>query len=92
MIKLFRKSAEARFDVAQRLAAGELREEHDQKLIPAGEGSDPAVAVVAGNALVELVAGEKIEKLSENESAGVHAGQHRQAIRPDNEAELAGRS
>jgi hypothetical protein len=69
MIKLFRHRAQAGFDVAQRIAVSQLRKEHDQKLVPAGEGSVSPVAAVPAHAFVELVLGKKVQKLSEDKSS-----------------------
>ena len=77
VIQLNRNRAQARLDVAQRIAIGQLRKEHDKKLIPAGKGSNAPIAAVPGNAFVEFVSRNKVQKLSEDESSCMHLRQHR---------------
>lgn len=49
------QGAQTRFDVAQALAVGQLREAHDQELLVGGERAHPMIAVVTANTLVELL-------------------------------------
>jgi hypothetical protein len=49
-----------------------LRECHAEKSIAAGKIADAIIALVAIDALVEFVPGEKVHQLSEDERFGVH--------------------
>jgi len=54
VIKLAADGAQARFDVAQALAVGQLGEGHGEILIPAGQIFEVAITRIASDALLEL--------------------------------------
>ena len=62
------------FDVAQRLAVGQLSEGHGQELVHAGEVVDLVIATVSGHASTESAQGQKRHELRENKLALVHCG------------------
>ena len=72
MIEIGRHGTQTDFDVAQAVAAGELREGHAEKLIEAGKFPESALARVAPNARIEFVLGQEVEELGKNGSASVH--------------------
>src|SRR5271169_1889054 len=55
VIKLAADGAQARFDVAQALAVGQLGERHGEILIPAGQIFAVAITRIASDALLELL-------------------------------------
>ena len=63
VVELFVKGAEAGFDVPQALAIGQLSEGHAQELIETGEVANPSIAVIASDATVELVFGQRVDQL-----------------------------
>ena len=67
MVELGPVRAEARFDVAQALAVRQLGIGHAEKLISAGEASDPILAVVASDAGIELVTRQEFHQLGEHD-------------------------
>jgi len=66
------EGAEAGFDVAEAFAEGELGEGEGEEPIVAGEVAESTIAVVAFRAVVETVAREEVEELSENGGSGEH--------------------
>jgi hypothetical protein len=74
VIEFGAQGAQTRFDVAQALAVGQLREPHDQELLVGGERAHPMIAAVAANALVEFVLGQFVHQLGKHRSAFVHIG------------------
>jgi hypothetical protein len=64
--------SETRLNITQTLAVRELSESHRQILIPAREAPVMTVAVIAGNALLELVMGKVADQLREDGAAGIH--------------------
>jgi hypothetical protein len=95
ILKQFLKRAtlRARFDITQALAVSELREGHAQELVPAGEATRPAVAMVAGHAAAKLAVGQVGNKLREHRAAKVHASwcTSRRSNRGKRKAALSGR-
>ena len=69
--------AQTDLDVAQALAAGQLRERHAQELREAGKGLDVAVSAVAANAPAQDVHRQMGHDLGEHELACIHDGQPR---------------
>src|SRR5690606_34780363 len=72
MVKLFGYRTQARFDVSQTLAIGELRESHTEELIPAGEAPHSFVAAVAANQAPEGVPRHLIHELNEHRPSFEH--------------------
>ena len=72
MVELVALCIETRFDVAQALPVGELREGHASVLILAAETFDVPVAVVALNAAPKGMQRQVIQRLREYEFACVH--------------------
>jgi hypothetical protein len=60
------------FDVAQALAVGQLGESQDQEVLVRGQRTDPMVAPIAADTLVEFVLGQFVHQLGEHRSAFVH--------------------
>jgi hypothetical protein len=60
------------FDVTQTFAPGQLGKRQHEELFVGGEFADAAVAVVTGDAFVELVFGEEVEELNEDGATFVH--------------------
>ncbi len=73
VIQLRAHRSQARFDVPQTFAVGQLRECHAEELIETREPAIPRVAPVATNALVEFVSRKEIHQLSEDELSVVHS-------------------
>ena len=67
------------FDVAQTFAPGQLGEGQHEKLFVGGEFANAAVAMVTGDTLVELVFGEEVEELGEDDATFVHKVENRQS-------------
>jgi len=74
VVQLVFLSTQARFDIAQTLAEGELRKGHAEVLVETGEGLRVTVAVVARHTAPEGVNRQMVDDLRENEPAGVHDG------------------
>ena len=72
VIQLRPHRSQARFDVPQAFAVGQLRERHAKELIEARETAIARVAPVAPNALAEFVPRKKIHQLSD-ELSGMHS-------------------
>jgi len=62
------------FDVAQRLAVGQLSEGHGQELVHAGEVVDLVIATVSSHASTKSAQWQKRHELRENKLALVHGG------------------
>ena len=62
------------FDVAQRLAVGQLSKGHGQELIHAGEILDLVIASVSGHTSAKSAQWQKCHELRENKLALVHGG------------------
>ncbi len=63
---------EAGLNIPQALPEGQLGKRHAEELVPAGEALDLVVAVVAVDALAELVRGDEVHQLGEDRPADVH--------------------
>jgi len=74
VVELVAVGAQADLDVAQALAQRQLGEGHAQELVEAGEGLDPAVAVVAPHAAAKGLGREMVHELGKDESARMHDG------------------
>ena len=72
VIELAADRTKARFDVAQALAVGQLRERHREILIPAGQIFQIATTAVAGYALLKLLVGKELDQLREYGAPRVH--------------------
>jgi hypothetical protein len=72
VIQIAGHGSQARFDIAQTVAEGELSKSHAEKLIEARELSQSSMAPIAMDAFVEFVLGQEVEELREYGSAGVH--------------------
>ena len=72
MIELGLDGAQTRLRVAQTFPIGELGEDHTKELIEAGKLAHPVVALIATNALVELVLGQEVHQLREHHLSRVH--------------------
>src|SRR5262249_400598 len=64
--------SQAGFDVAEALAVSELSEGHRQILIPARQTSVVTIAVITGDALLELDMGQVGNQLGKDGPAGIH--------------------
>jgi hypothetical protein len=63
---------EARYNISQAFAVGQLSERHAEKLIHAREAPDLVIAVIAKDALVELVLWQMLDQLSKDRFPGIH--------------------
>ena len=72
VVELAAHRTQARFDVAQALAIGQLREGHRQILIPAGEASQPRIALIPRDATAKLTIRKEADQLREDGSTLVH--------------------
>jgi hypothetical protein len=72
VVQLRLQRAQARFDVAQTLAIGELREGHAQVLIPTREPRDLRIARVAIDAGAELARRDVGHQFGEDGAAWQH--------------------
>ena len=72
VIELGADRAQARFDVAQALAVGQLGERHGEVLIPAGQILQVAITRIAGDTLLELLVREELDQLRKDCTPGVH--------------------
>ncbi len=72
VIQLGLLGAQTSFDVPKTFAVGELSKSQTKELIPAGELFDVAIALIAIDTKLKLVARQKIHKLRENGSAKIH--------------------
>lgn len=79
MVGLRALCPEARLDVAQALAIGELRERHRQILIEAGEALDLVRAAVAHSAAMKRGEGQVLHHLGEHVLALAHRNPRRAA-------------
>jgi hypothetical protein len=66
MIELGLLGAQTGFDVAETGAIGKLRESQTEKLIPAREILDVAMALVSIDANLKLIGRDELHQLSEN--------------------------
>ena len=81
VIQLASRRAQTGLDIAQTLSICQLGEGHRQKLVPAGKAFDLVMAVVAPDALVELVTGEKVHQLRKDRLAAVQGASPSAKIR-----------
>jgi hypothetical protein len=65
-------SRQARFDIAQALALGQLCERHNPVLLSTGRGLNRVIAVITGNDPCERAPGQTIHQLREQRLSGVH--------------------
>ena len=63
---------QTRFDIAQALAIGQLRERHAEELIEARETPNATISLVLSDATAELTLGQAVHELGEQISPGVH--------------------
>ena len=78
MVELGGLRPQARFDVAQALAIGQLRKCHAQILIETGEALDLVLALVARHAATKGMQRQVLHQLREDELACVHRSPRRQ--------------
>lgn len=72
VIEFGTQSVQARFDIAQTLAPGQLGKGYDHELLVGGQFADPKVAAIPLNTLVEFVFGQAVQQLGENRTTFVH--------------------
>ena len=72
VIQLGANGSQARLDVAQTLPERQLREDHAEKLIEAGELLDLVLSSIPADSLSEIVHGDMLEQLREDGLAVVH--------------------
>ena len=72
VVQFRRHCSETGFDVAQAFAAGELGESQTEELIQTREVADTVVALIASHTAVEIVSGEKVQQLRENDPSSMH--------------------
>jgi len=66
--------AKAAADLAQRMRAPELREQHRDELVPAREPARVPLGPSGGHGLLKLGARKKLEQLIENAAESCHRG------------------
>jgi hypothetical protein len=67
MIQFRAQRPQARFDVPQAFAIGQLRKSQAQKLVATREATQTAVATVLADASVELASWQKLQELRKHE-------------------------
>ena len=72
VVELAAKRTQARFDIAEAFAVGQLGEGHREELIPAGEAARAPLAIVAGHTAPELAIRKKADQLREYGAAQIH--------------------
>jgi hypothetical protein len=72
VIQLALQRTQTGFDVAQTVPISQLGEGHRQILIPAGEASQPQIALITLDATTELPIGKKADQLREHGAALIH--------------------
>ena len=72
VVELGLEGSQARLDVAEAFAEGQLRERQAKELIPAREAAGATVAAIPPHTRVEVVPGQEFHELSEHEFPGVH--------------------
>jgi hypothetical protein len=72
MIQLRPQSAQARFDVPQAFAEGELRESQAQELVAARKAATATMATILVDASVELASRQKVHELREHKWSVEH--------------------
>jgi hypothetical protein len=73
VIELAADRTKARFDVAETLAVGQLRECHCEMLIPTGQIFQIATTAVAVYALLKFLVGKELDQLGEYGAPSVHS-------------------
>jgi hypothetical protein len=73
VIQLWSHRSQARFNVPQAFAVGQLCESHADKLIETRKSAGARIASIMANAIVELVPRKEIHQLSEDELPDVHS-------------------
>jgi hypothetical protein len=63
---------EARYDVSQAFAKGQLSEGHAEELIEAREASDFVIAVISKNTVIEFESRQVLKQLSEDRFSRIH--------------------
>jgi hypothetical protein len=63
VVKFLVEGVKTDFDVPQALAISQLSEGHAEELIETGEAAKPLIAVVASDATIELVSGQRVDQL-----------------------------
>ena len=71
-VELGATRTQARFDIAEAFAVGQLGEGRREELIPAGEAALAPVAVVAGHTAPELAIRKEVDQLREYGAAQIH--------------------
>ena len=71
-VELVGLGVEARLDVAQALAVGQLRKRHGAILLGAGQSAHANITTVAGHATCERSPGNEIHQLRKSQLARVH--------------------
>ena len=76
VIEFVRQGAQTRFNVPQALSASKLSKYRAEELVPACEGADPVIALVAADTSAELVSGYSVHELQEDHPPIVHTTVH----------------
>jgi hypothetical protein len=63
VVKFLVEGVKTDFDVPQALAISQLSEGHAEELIETGEAANPLISVVASDATIELVSGQRVDQL-----------------------------
>jgi hypothetical protein len=71
-IKFGLQSPQTGFDVAERLAKSQLGERHAEELIETGKCPCAIVAAITADTVVEVMPGNEVHDLRENDAVGVH--------------------
>jgi len=72
MIETRAQGAQARLDVAQAFAIGQLRKGHAEELIPTRKRADLVVALIPLHAAAKFVCRDQVHQLCENGFAQMH--------------------
>ena len=72
MIEFLPVGVEARYDVSQAFAKGQLSEGHAEELIETREASDFAIAVISKNIVIEFESRQMLKQLSEDRFSRIH--------------------
>ena len=81
VIQLASRGAQTSLNIAQALPISELGKRHREKLVPAGKAFDLVMTVVALDAFVELVTGNKVHQLRKDRFAGIQVASPSEKIR-----------
>jgi len=89
VIELSGHGPETRLDVSERFSEGQLREGHDEELVPASEPPGSPIAIVSRDAFCKFVPWQEFHELRKNQLSGMHKSALSAVWRPEHDRKAA---